>query len=212
MTDIWFASYLALWALVLVEGALIFVLMRELGVRLLKSSAEVISRDGLAVGTELPRVEAVTVEDRQTLIAPAPGRQLLLVFGSRRCQPCRTLAPDLNRFAHLHSPRLDALFVVDDNASGAGDTARDLGLRVPVVASRSAMDAYGVRVTPFAFILGEDSRVRAKGLASGEAGLRTLLSQADARAREDKNDAGTTHTSGEIDGSHAKEGIESWAR
>jgi thiol-disulfide isomerase/thioredoxin len=179
MSDIWMASYAALWCIVLFEGVLIFVLIRELGVRLLSSSAAVISRDGLAVGTEAPTLEVLTPSGEPRLLLPEDDRTLLVIFGSRRCQPCRMLVPDLNRLARSEASRVAAVFVVYDNVAGAAETAVDLGLEVPVLASREAIDAYGVRVTPFAFVVGRDRRVQAKGLASGGAGLRHLLAQAE---------------------------------
>lgn len=179
MSDLWLASYVALWCLVLFEGILIFVLIRELGLRVLSSSADAISRDGLAIGAEAPALEVLTSQGERRVLLPTDERGLLVVFGSRRCQPCRTLVPDLNRFARSEGSKLDAVFVVYDNVAGAAETAADLGLEVPVLASREAIDAYGARVTPFAFIVGPDRRIRAKGLASGAAGLHRLLARAE---------------------------------
>jgi len=179
MSDLWMATYAALWCIVLFEGVLIFVLIRELGVRLLSSSADAISRDGLAIGAEAPPLDVLTSRGEPRLLLPEDGRNLLVVFGSRRCQPCRTLVPDLNRLAHSQASQMAAVFVVYDNVAGAAETVSDLGLEVPVLASRDAIDVYGVRVTPFAFIIGPDHRIRAKGLASGGAGLRHLLAQAE---------------------------------
>lgn len=175
MTDLWLLSYVVLWLVVLFEGALIFVLLRELGVRALKT-AEAISHDGLEIDELVP---AVTVEDRDgraRVLAP-DQRPLVVIFGSRHCEPCRALAPVLNRFAAKHR-ELDFVFVVDDAAASVGAVVDDLKLTTPVLGRPGVMADYRVRVTPFGFLVDGGGHVRSKGLVSGEAGLRSLVRRA----------------------------------
>jgi thiol-disulfide isomerase/thioredoxin len=169
VNGIWLVSYLVLWLVVLVQGILIFTLVRELGVRRLRS-AEGIANDGLDIGARAPRVAGVDRSGTQRDLAPR-GRPLLVIFGSRHCQPCRQLARALDRFASDYADVLDIAFVVRDVAAGVGVTADELSLSVPVLGSDAASDAYKTRVTPFAFLVDPSGTIRAKGLVNDRRGL-----------------------------------------
>src|SRR5688500_12117370 len=100
MEGIWLASYLALWFMVLLEGVLVFILFRELGVRILHTSSGAM-RDGIALGDAAPRIGTTA-----GALAPSAAQTWsLIVFGSSRCEPCRAIAPDLRQFALEHRAR-----------------------------------------------------------------------------------------------------------
>lgn len=173
MSGIWLVSYLVLWGLVLLQGLLIFALIRELGVKRLRS-AEGIANDGIAVGATAPVLVGVDRNGARKEFGKIP-RPLLLIFGSRHCDPCRQLAKSLDRFARDHAAVLDVVFVVRDVAAGVALTADELALTVPVVGSEDGGDAFKTRVTPFAFLLDQNRTVRAKGLVNDRRGLNGLV-------------------------------------
>ena len=173
MEGVWLVSYVALWALVLFEAMVISLLVRELGMRLLSTAASRMN-DGIQLGKRAPLVGTADA---------LPEGSRFLIFGSARCGPCRTLAPDINRFARKH-PELGVYFVTSESQDSADLTARELQLLVPVIGDRRAADEYEVRATPFAFVIDEAGLVAAKGLVSQGPALEWLLRQAPQRNTE----------------------------
>lgn len=167
MDGIWLASYVALWLVVLFEGSLVFVLFRELGVRMLHTSSAT-ARDGLPLGTTAP-----VFGDR----SPRAGVLTMLVFGSPQCAPCRELVPQLNQFAARHVKSADVFFITPETADGAAVTARELAATIPGLGDRTAAERYQVRVTPFVYVLDEAGVVVSKGLASHGAALNWVWSE-----------------------------------
>jgi hypothetical protein len=177
MSTLFYASYGALWLLFLVQAVLLFLVYRHLGLVLL-STAEGIQRDGLGVGEVAPTVNGVTAEGREARWAPQPGRAELLVFASPDCEPCTEVFPSIKEVAM--APNGDGLAVT---AIVAGDRSRamraveEFGSSVPFLAEdgSGAFERYRVRVTPFAFVIGADGRVHAKGSCGHRSALRRLL-------------------------------------
>ncbi len=179
MSGPWLVSYVVLWALVLFQGAVIFLLLRQLGV-IYMGTAQGVSRDGLALGQRAPEFTAPDLDGRAVSLAGFLGRPLLLVFGSATCAPCRTLIPDLNVFARERRDDLRALFLCRGSIEEARRFAGELDVQVPVAVhpDEQLPDQYKARVTPFAFLIDGEGVVRAKGLANNRSHLDMLLEQA----------------------------------
>lgn len=169
MEGIWLASYVALWAFVLLQAVVLFVVLRELGIRVLNTAAAA-SRDGLSIGLRVPEIAAIAARSDRT-----QDRWSLLVFGSHRCGPCQALAPELNVFARTNADKLDAFFVTEDDSEGARRTAAELALDVPVIGERGAADRFKVRRTPFAYVVDGAGVVRAKGVVNNRSGLEAIF-------------------------------------
>lgn len=169
MEGIWLASYVALWAFVLLQAIVLFVVLRELGIRVLNTAAAA-SRDGLSIGLRVPEIDAIAARSDRP-----QDRWSLLVFGSHRCGPCQALAPELNVFARTNADKLDAFFVTEDNPEGARRTAAELNLDVPVIGQRGAADRFKVRRTPFAYVVDGAGVIRAKGVVNNRSGLEAIF-------------------------------------
>ena len=172
MEGVWLVSYIVLWILVLAMGVLILLLYRQLGIMYL-GSAEGVSRDGLARGTQAPDFSLTDQYGNQQRLSNYRGRPTLLLFGSPHCSPCRTLLPQLHEWAAAH-PDVGVLWL---NAASPEESLKfvsDTGATLPIVphpAEGNLLDAYKVRVTPFSFLLDENGIIRAKGLVNSKAGL-----------------------------------------
>ncbi len=179
MSGLWLASYVVLWGVVLLQGAVIFVLLRQLGLMYL-GSAQGVARDGLAAGERAPDFNLPDLAGGLVSLAGFRGRQLLLVFGSTTCAPCRSLMPDLNVFARERAAELQVLYL---SRGGLEETQRfvdELEVRAPVAvhSDHELPDKYKARVTPFAFVIDGEGIVRAKGLANNRDHLEQLLRMA----------------------------------
>jgi methylamine dehydrogenase accessory protein MauD len=190
----WLVSYIALWAVVLFQGAVIFMLLRQLGVIYL-GTAQGIARDGLPAGARAPDFAAASPDGRTVSLADFRGRLLLLVFGSPTCAPCRLLIPDLNAFAQDRRDELSVLFLSRSSVEEARAFAEGHGLAVPVAAhpDERLPDSYRARVTPFAFLIDAEGVVRAKSLANNREHLEMLLRAAAGAAGQQE---GSRHRNG----------------
>ncbi len=179
MSGVWLTSYVILWGIVLFQGLVIFVLMRQLGIIYL-GTAQGVARDGIAAGQRAPDFTLPDLAGGLRSLAGFHGRSLLLVFGSTSCGPCRGLVPDLNAFAQTHADGLDALFAIRGTPAETQRFAEELGLGVPVGVynDEELAEKYKVRVTPFAFVIDGEGIVRSKGLANNRAHLDMLLKMA----------------------------------
>lgn len=179
MSGVWLISYIVLWGIVLFQGLVIFVLMRQLGIIYL-GTAQGVGRDGIAAGQRAPDFTLPDLAGGLRSLADFRGRSLLLVFGSTSCTPCRGLVPDLNAFARTHAADLDALFAIRGTPSETQRFVDDLGLQVPVgiYNDEELHEKYKARVTPFAFVIDGEGIVRSKGLANNRAHLDMLLKAA----------------------------------
>jgi methylamine dehydrogenase accessory protein MauD len=179
VSGVWLASYIALWAVVLFQGLVIFILLRQLGVIYL-GTAQGVAGDGLSPGERAPEFTLPNLDGREVTLSGFRGQPLLMVFGSPSCGPCKTLMPDLQAFAAEKSATLRVLFLSRGDVEDARRFAQEQHVQVPVAVhpDERLAEQYKVRVTPFAFVIDGDGVVRAKGLANNRAHLDALLQQA----------------------------------
>ncbi len=176
MSGVWLASYVVLWAVVLFQGLVIFILLRQLGMLYL-GTAQGVARDGLPVGERAPHFTAPDLAGRVVSLADFRGLPLLLIFGSPNCAPCRKLIPDLNLLARQQGEELRVLFLSRGEVEEARRFASELDVQVPVAThpDDDLPDKYRARVTPFAFLIDGEGVIRAKGLANNREHLEMLL-------------------------------------
>jgi hypothetical protein len=173
-----YVSYGVLWILVIVLSILLLLVYRHFGMMAL-GTIQGVQRDGLQVGESAPDIAATTPSGREVLLKPGSPQPSLVMFASPECEPCAIVLPYLNNFVGRDSaPEL--MVVVPGPASTAERIADDYRLIYECFAEdgSGAFDAYKVRVTPFAFIVGADGKVLAKGLCSEPLMLRDLLAAA----------------------------------
>jgi len=177
MPTLFYISYVAMWVLLLLLGILVLLLYRHFGLVAL-GTVEGVQRDGLPVGEKAPAISGVTAQGETIGWAPKSGRSHLLAFVAPNCGPCARILPFINQLAAMNSHVEIALIV-----SGTRDSAIELvnKFHPPSSAICIAEDAsnaherYRVRVTPFAFMIGEDGRILAKGLCDNTTRLQQLL-------------------------------------
>lgn len=180
MSTMFYVSYVALWLLLLVIGILLLLLYRHFGVMSL-GTLEGVQRDGLPVGAAAPPLGGVTASGDDAGWEPRRGAVDLLLFVSPDCGPCETLLPVVNRLAASPAARRLGITAI---VPGPRETVARLDEKYHPPYLCLAEDGSGafarfrVRVTPFAFVIGADGRVLAKGLCSDPERLRALLDAA----------------------------------
>lgn len=170
MSEVFLASYIALWILVAVLSVGVFALYHHFGEMYLVSR-QGRSAQGPETGKMLKRsVSETTTGDRVEL--PPVGSPALLIFADTTCRLCGNLRPDIRRFAEDHD-QIEVAIV----CGGADDAVREwaVGLSdlVPVIPDSKHRLAVRNRVglTPFVIALDEKGVVRETGLVNDGSGL-----------------------------------------
>jgi len=179
MPDMFYVSYAILWLLVIVLTVLLLLVYRHFGLMAM-DTGEGVQRDGLSVGRSAPPISGVDSRGKTATWIPGARGRALLVFASPDCGPCVEMLPEISRLSSGSGNDLDVMAVV------AGDSGRARELQHVTDGSLDCIAedgdegfaAYDVRVTPFAFAIDMDGRVRAKGLANTQQNLTGLLARA----------------------------------
>lgn len=184
MTEALVASHIALWVLVLVLGALVVALARQVGVL-----HERVAPAGALTGREHPRpgeaAPVLEVEDWQGRPqrlggADAQGRSTLLLFVSPTCPVCEVLLPVAKRVRDAERGRMRLVVASDGPRAEHEPLVRRHGLdRETYVLSEALGLAWQVGRVPHAVLLDAAGVVRARGLVNTREHLESLLEARD---------------------------------
>jgi methylamine dehydrogenase accessory protein MauD len=175
--DVLLYSNLLLWVVVLVLGAVVFGMVRQIGVlheRVAPMGALANDR-GPDVGEMAPDMKIAGMDGGLVQIGgPVPGgRSRLLLFVSPSCPICKKLLPIARSFAS--GERLDVVIVGDGDVAEQREMIRANGLEgIPYVNSPQVGMAFQVGKLPYAILIDEDGVIRAKGLVNSREHLESL--------------------------------------
>jgi len=178
VTEALVVSNLLLWVLVLVLGAVVVALVRQIGLlhERIAPAGALMQQQGPEVGTPAPRVEVRDLDGRALTVGGA-GPRTLLFFLSPTCPVCGTLLPTLRRVVHDESNDLRLVLASDgDSEQDHRRFIQERGLaEVPYVLSTELGLAYQVAKLPTAVLIDEDGIVRARGLVNSREHLESLF-------------------------------------
>jgi methylamine dehydrogenase accessory protein MauD len=171
MEGIWLVSFIVLWIIVIAEAVLILLLYRQLGILYL-GTASGVSRDGLTVGTTAPEFSLPDANGQAHTLSSLRGRNVLLLFGSTHCDPCRRLLPGLEEFAGRDGRDFQVLWLNQGTMEETREFLLETGTDLTMLTFRDGLnDAYRVRVTPFLYMIDAAGVIKAKGLVNTKAQL-----------------------------------------
>jgi methylamine dehydrogenase accessory protein MauD len=174
---LWISNAL-LWVAVLALGALVFALVRQIGVlheRVAPAGALVLS-GGPKVGDPAPAFVATDIFQRELRLGGADphGHATLLFFVSPTCPICKTLLPVARSLAAREDARL--VFASDGaNEDHVGFALSHSLESHPYVVSTELGLAHQVGKLPHAVLIDASGIVRAKGLVSTREHLESLF-------------------------------------
>lgn len=189
MSGWWLASYLALWAMVVVLSLVVLALARQVGtlhLRLGPRGALEMDDEGPPLGEAPQPIDALDLDGRPVSIG-GPGASQLLLFVSPGCPVCREVLPAVGPVAR---GGVLAPVVVTDSMDGAGDPLRG-PIDGPVVVGPEIASAYAVPGTPYAVVLDALGMVRAKGTVNNLEQMEGLVDTARRRVTETAAPEGT---------------------
>lgn len=177
----WAASYVVLWALLLVLSVVVVALARQIGtlhLRLGPRGALEMDEEGPPLGEAPPAHEAADVDGTLVTIG-GPGQAQLLMFVSPGCSLCEQVLPSLPVIAA--SGRLRPYVLTDVDATESALAFAPKRLRAPVVPGREVATAYGVPGTPYVVVLDDLGVVQAKGTVNNLEQMEGLVDTASRR-------------------------------
>ena len=178
MTDALVVSNLVLWVVVLALLVAVFALARQIGIlyeRVAPMGALMID-SGPAVGDPAPRLELPTLDGGRLAVGAASPHSQLLFFVSPTCPVCKKLLPIVKSIAAAEAGWLRVVFASDGEAQAHVAMRRRAALEefAYVLSSELGM-AFRVGKLPYAVLLDEAGRVRAKGLVNSREQLESLF-------------------------------------
>lgn len=177
--DLWTISYVMLWVIVLIEGAVLIVLLRTFGSFYLNTRSGV-SRDGLPLGTRAPAFTARTARGTTMTVPANDGRWRALFSVSAACEECYAAMPGLAELQAELDEQLRVVMLLPVEADELPDIPllRDSPIDVAIVGREGLRKQYRIRVMPFMHVVDPDGIVRAKGVVRNRERLEHLLDEA----------------------------------
>jgi DsbE subfamily thiol:disulfide oxidoreductase len=116
--------------------------------------------EDVAVGEPAPDAPVERLDGNGEMsLADYRGRWVLVNFWASWCEPCRTEAPAIERYARRHADDLDVVGIaVKDNTSAATEFANEYGLTYDLLRDGAGerMEAWGILALPESFLVDPD--------------------------------------------------------
>lgn len=182
MPTAFYVSYVMLWVFMVFIAVLVLLIYRHFGI-IEMGSYEGVQRDGLALGERGMEFSGVTAAGQDMTIEPAKGRNRFLLFAHPDCGPCAHIMPFANHLGQAVADGALDLELISVVSGPKAEVERMVEKYNPTFLALAedgsgVFDHYKVRVTPFAFVVGGDGRVLAKGLCNDAVRMRDMLDAA----------------------------------
>ncbi|MCD6732342.1 MAG: methylamine dehydrogenase accessory protein MauD [Burkholderiaceae bacterium] len=182
MTEALVVSNIVLWVAVLALLGTVFALARQIGVlyeRIAPMGALMLD-SGPKVGESAPAFDLATLDGRPFATGGARTKSLLLFFLSPTCPVCKKLLPILKRVAVDEGQWLEIAFASDGDADEHAAFRARAGLQAfPYLLSTDLGMAYRIGKLPYAVLVDEAGKVKAKGLVNSREQIESLFTARD---------------------------------
>ena len=173
-------SNLMLWVLVLVLAAMVFALVRQIGIlyERVAPAGALMAGSGLKTGEETPVFDLETLGGRAIRIGgtSSNGKSTLLFFLSPTCPVCKTLIPILTAIRKSEASWLEILFASDGDEKEHRQWLQESKLESwPYILSRQLGVTMQVAQLPFAALIDENGILCARGLVNTREHIESLF-------------------------------------
>jgi methylamine dehydrogenase accessory protein MauD len=177
MTGWWVASYVVLWAVVILTLVVVLVVLRQLGLIYVRTSGTFQLDEGPPVGAPFPIFEEL--DDRTGLPVRFPDREAasLLVFTTPDCSLCKEVL-EATKLATRH--RDVAVVVLSAGEKDENDELCGIARKLSFIVSLQRQRALGVQLIPYAIVASREGVVLSKGAVNGLGDLEEILDRAEA--------------------------------
>ncbi len=180
MYDALAISQIALWIVVVILSATVLALARQIGVlheRIAPMGALTIDK-GPKIGDAAPIFDLADLNGRTVTVGGPSANALstMLMFVSPTCPVCKKLLPIVKSIAESEAGWLRVVFTSDgDDPAQREFVARHRLEPFPMVLSSELGLTYRVSKLPYAVLIDEEGRVRAKGLVNTREHLESII-------------------------------------
>ena len=173
-------SNLMLWILVLVLAAMVFALVRQIGIlyERVAPAGALMAGSGLKTGEEIPVFDLQTLNGQAVRLGGknTNGKSTLLFFLSPTCPVCKTLIPILAAMRKSEANWLEIIFASDGDETEHREWLRKSKLESwPYILSRQLGMTMQVAKLPFAALIDENGVLCARGLVNSREHIESLF-------------------------------------
>lgn len=171
-------SNILLWVVLLVQLGVCFALARQIGILFERVSpvGAMISDAGPALGDKVAPLALPNLNGPGLTLGDSAGRSQLVFFLSTSCPICKALLPALKSIRADEGKWLEVILASDGREALHRRLIEAEGLEpFPYVLSSELGMSFKVAKLPFAVLLDQNGRVRAKGLINSREQLESLF-------------------------------------
>lgn len=171
-------SNILLWVVLLVQLGVCFALARQIGILFERVSpvGAMISDAGPALGDKVAPLALPNLNGPGLTLGDSAGRSQLVFFLSTSCPICKALLPALKSIRADEGKWLEVILASDGREALHRRLIEAEGLEAfPYVLSSELGMSFKVAKLPFAVLLDQNGRVRAKGLINSREQLESLF-------------------------------------
>lgn len=183
MNEAMLVSNVFLWAAVLGLVVVVLALARQIGIlyeRVAPMGALMMDQ-GPKVGEVAPAFTLDSIGGGKLSIGAHTGRSQLLFFLSPTCPVCKKLLPVLKSIQNVEKSWLDVALASDGDLPEHAEFYRKADLKsFPYALSTDLGMTYRISKLPYAVLIGEDGRIRGKGLVNSREQLESLFTAKEA--------------------------------
>ncbi len=178
MTETLIISNVILWLLVLVLGALVVALARQIGVlhERIAPAGALMLRGGPKVGEALPEFDLQTLDDQPLHLGGASAKSTLLFFLSPDCPVCKTLLPVLKSSRLSEADWLNIVLASDGDVQQQHRFVleQELGMFPYLVSTELGMTLQVAKL-PYVVLIDDTGVIRGKGLVNSREHLESVF-------------------------------------
>ena len=178
MTETLIISNVLLWLLVLVLGALVVALARQIGVlhERIAPAGALMLRGGPKVGEALPEFDLHTLDDQPLHLGGASTKSTLLFFLSPDCPVCKALLPVLKSSRLSEADWLNIVLASDGDVQQQHRFVleQELGMFPYLVSTELGMTLQVAKL-PYVVLIDESGVIRGKGLVNSREHLESVF-------------------------------------
>lgn len=178
MNEALVVSNVLLWVLVVLLGAVVVALTRQIGLlhERINPVGALMQEQGPQVSEPAPEIEAVDLDGFRVKVGGA-GPRTLVFFLSPTCPVCDTLLPTLQKVVRDEKNKVQLLLASDGETPEVHRAfVESRGLEdIPYLVSTELGLAYQVAKLPTAVLIDERGKVRSRGLVNSREHLESLF-------------------------------------
>jgi len=173
-------SHIFLWIAVIVLGALVLALARQIGLLYEKTgiSGARIMNVGPSIGQAIPEFDATDIQGKKVSLGSERGKRTLMLFISANCASCAHLMPAITKLAREERKNLDviiAAFGINQEDGKRYSIEHRLNEVIPLIVSNDLALEYKISVVPYGLLIDRSGILRTKGLVNHYQDIESLL-------------------------------------